>query len=287
MQGNAGNLSQADVTANKNFLGNMQFSPNNPYAMTSGPFKGMNAPGTSAFGSKTPKEMAQKWVKRYGDIEREKNSPMARKSQAMKNMATMNEAPPGKATGGIMRLGYAQGNPHQDQQDVQGPAHLSHNAPVDRGPAHLSHNAPSGGGNNQGPRIGPVIDKGANIAKTVLPFLNPKNANILSMGLGLKGLYDTWQNRDNNLNTGDMIYGVGNNQSSLDNNNVSGQLMADISQADIDAFLDNSAMFENLDNDTVSTIISDKTGNKTLTPNDVGIIRKYKDKTRTTGKFVV
>jgi len=65
MQGNAGNLSQDDVDANTKFLGDMQFSPNNPYAMTSGPFKGMNAPGTSAFGSKNPQEMATKWLKKY------------------------------------------------------------------------------------------------------------------------------------------------------------------------------------------------------------------------------
>ena len=104
MQGNAGNLSQADVTANKNFLGNMQFSPNNPYAMTSGPFKGMNAPGTSALGSKNPKEMAQRWVEKYGDVQHS-TPEMQAKSQSIKNMATMNEAPPGKASGG--RIGFA------------------------------------------------------------------------------------------------------------------------------------------------------------------------------------
>ena len=66
MQGNAGKLSKEDIIANKNFIGNMQFSPNNPYAMTSGLFKGMNAPGTSALGSKTSTEMAQKWLDKYG-----------------------------------------------------------------------------------------------------------------------------------------------------------------------------------------------------------------------------
>ena len=69
MQGNAGTLSQADVNANTNFLqnygvggGNISFAPNNPYQMTSGPFAGLNAPGSSFFGSKTPQEMAQKWA---------------------------------------------------------------------------------------------------------------------------------------------------------------------------------------------------------------------------------
>ena len=60
---------------------------------------------------------------------------------------------------------------------------------------------------------------------------------------------------------------------------------ADISKADIQAYLDNEVMFEALDNDTVSSIIKDKTGNTTLSKEDVGIIRKYKDKTKPTGKF--
>ena len=66
MQGNAGNLSQANVDANTNFLRNNKvgFAQNNPYQMYNpgGPFHGMNAPGSSAFGSKTPQEMAQKWM---------------------------------------------------------------------------------------------------------------------------------------------------------------------------------------------------------------------------------
>ena len=110
MQGNAGELSKEDVIANKNFIGNMQFSPNNPYAMTSGPFQGMNAPGTSALGSKTPQEMAQKWMEKYGEINYQ-TPKMQQKQQQIKNIATMNQAPPGKdmATGGIMRLGYFTG----------------------------------------------------------------------------------------------------------------------------------------------------------------------------------
>ena len=110
MQGNAGELSKEDVIANKNFIGNMQFSPNNPYAMTSGPFQGMNAPGTSALGSKTPQEMAQKWMEKYGEMNYQ-TPKMQQKQQQIKNIATMNQAPPGKdmATGGIMRLGYFTG----------------------------------------------------------------------------------------------------------------------------------------------------------------------------------
>ena len=110
MQGNAGELSKEDVIANKNFIGNMQFSPNNPYAMTSGPFQGMNAPGTSALGSKTPQEMAQKWMEKYGEMNYQ-TPKMQQKQQQIKNIATMNQAPPGKdmASGGIMRLGFFEG----------------------------------------------------------------------------------------------------------------------------------------------------------------------------------
>ena len=60
---------------------------------------------------------------------------------------------------------------------------------------------------------------------------------------------------------------------------------ADISKADIKAYMDNETMFNNVDDDTVATIISNKTGNTTLTPKDVRVIRKYKDKTKPTGKF--
>ena len=34
--------------------------------MIGGPFAGMNAPGTSLLGSKTPQEMAQKWMQKHG-----------------------------------------------------------------------------------------------------------------------------------------------------------------------------------------------------------------------------
>ena len=37
--------------------------------MTSGPFAGRNLPGTSMFGSKTPQQMAQNWMSKYGSME--------------------------------------------------------------------------------------------------------------------------------------------------------------------------------------------------------------------------
>ena len=122
MQGNAGRLNKADITANTDFLqnygvggGNISFAANNPYQMTSGPFQGMNAPGSSAHGSKTSAEMAGKWLEKYGDIQRTPGSPMADKRAGMVKMAGPGKEDynspqhPGKATGGIMRLGYANG----------------------------------------------------------------------------------------------------------------------------------------------------------------------------------
>ena len=37
--------------------------------MTSGPFAGRNLPGTSMFGSKTPQQMAQNWMSKYGSMD--------------------------------------------------------------------------------------------------------------------------------------------------------------------------------------------------------------------------
>ena len=62
--------------------------------MTSGPFAGKNAPGTSMFGSKTPKEMAQKWVDKYGD-KQYTTKKQQQKQQEIINIATMNQGPPG------------------------------------------------------------------------------------------------------------------------------------------------------------------------------------------------
>ena len=222
MQGNAGNLSQADVTANKNFLGNMQFSPNNPYAMTSGPFKGMNAPGTSAFGSKTPQEMAQKWTEKYGGVDYQTEKQMA-KQKDMRDMAAGNtNLPPSeKAQGGIMRLGYAQGNPHQDQDPGLG---MSPGAAQARGLGAIHHGSTTSGnlhagnvgggqvgGNNQGQGIGPVIDTGANILQGILPFMDPKKANMFGLGLSI---YDIIKHK-NKVKEEEMIYGTDGNQAVL------------------------------------------------------------------------
>jgi len=62
--------------------------------MTSGPFAGRNLPGTSMFGSKTPQEMAQKWVDKYGD-KQYTTKKQKQKQQQIKNIATMNQGPAG------------------------------------------------------------------------------------------------------------------------------------------------------------------------------------------------
>ena len=62
--------------------------------MTSGPFAGKNAPGSSMFGSKTPKEMAQKWVDKYGD-KQYTTKKQQQKQQEIINIATMNDGPAG------------------------------------------------------------------------------------------------------------------------------------------------------------------------------------------------
>ena len=55
--------------------------------MVGGPFAGMNAPGTSAFGSKTSQEMAQKWALK--NQHRQYTTPkMQQKQQNIINIAT-------------------------------------------------------------------------------------------------------------------------------------------------------------------------------------------------------
>jgi len=104
-------LTPQQIAMNKQFFqtGNMGRpvgigTQQNPFQMTSGPFQGMNAPGTSAFGSKTSQEMAQKWMNKYGGI-KYTTPRMQKKKKFMKNMATMNQGPASshaeaQATGG-------------------------------------------------------------------------------------------------------------------------------------------------------------------------------------------
>ena len=61
-------LTQQQRDMNNKFLTSqgIGFMQNNPYQMVGGPFHGMNAPGTSAFGSKDVDQMATKWLNKYG-----------------------------------------------------------------------------------------------------------------------------------------------------------------------------------------------------------------------------
>ena len=106
------------------------------------------------------------------------------------------------ATGGIMRLGYAQGNPHQDQDPGLG---MSPGEAQARGLSAIHHgsttsgnlhagNVGGEGGNNQAQGIGPVIDTGANILQGILPFMDPKKANMFGLGLSI---YDIIRHKNN------------------------------------------------------------------------------------------
>ena len=58
-------LTPAQQQANKVFLRGVQRDPQTGRMIT-GPFAGLNAPGSSFFGSKTPQEMANKQIAKYG-----------------------------------------------------------------------------------------------------------------------------------------------------------------------------------------------------------------------------
>jgi len=66
--------------------------------MTSGPFAGKNLPGTSMFGSKTPKEMAQNWMKKHGSMDYQTESQMAKQKEARDIAAGNLNLPPTERT---------------------------------------------------------------------------------------------------------------------------------------------------------------------------------------------
>ena len=53
--------------ANQNYINQYGRTPQGRLA--TGDFAGLNAPGTSMFGSKSQQEMAQNWMDKYGDVE--------------------------------------------------------------------------------------------------------------------------------------------------------------------------------------------------------------------------
>ena len=76
--------------------------------MMGGPFAGQNLPGTSMFGSKTPQEMAQKWVSNYGDMEY-KTKKQQQKQIQMQEIAGENGGT-GSSGGGAQAAGDLAGD---------------------------------------------------------------------------------------------------------------------------------------------------------------------------------
>jgi len=62
-------VSDADRTANKQFMQEQGIGVDNTGRMTSGDFIGQNLPGKSGWGSANFGEMAQNWVDKFGDVE--------------------------------------------------------------------------------------------------------------------------------------------------------------------------------------------------------------------------
>jgi hypothetical protein len=97
--------------------------------MMGGPFAGQNLPGTSMFGSKTPQEMAQKWLAKYGD-KQYKTKKQQQKQQQIKNIVTMNQAPPGQ-NGGVNGGTGSPGGGAQAAGDLAGGS--AYSSPFNRG----------------------------------------------------------------------------------------------------------------------------------------------------------
>ena len=66
--------------------------------MTSGPFAGKNAPGSSMFGSKTPQEMAQNWMKKHGSRDYQTEKQMAKQKEIRDIAAGNINLPPSERT---------------------------------------------------------------------------------------------------------------------------------------------------------------------------------------------
>jgi len=224
MQGNAGQLSHADIIANKNFLGNMKFSPNNPYAMTSGLFKGKNAPGSSAFGSKNPKEMAQKWMEKFGGVDHTSSAMQEKKDQMRQ---TAGYAPHHSySSGGISRLGYLYGGMSHPggRRGFPGGAGREDYSPMGT----TSSGALSSGANYGAPGTGDgqhvktktvhspeekpdYVGKGLSGLSKIVPFItDPKKANMFGLSLEIINML---KNKDK-VSQEDMIYGTNEKQTS-------------------------------------------------------------------------
>jgi len=93
--------------------------------MVGGPFAGRNLPGTSMFGSKTPQEMAQNWMKKYGDMEY-KTKKQQQKQEQIKNLANIKPKTPSRpyvAPLGPRGNGGNQGNQGNQSHRGGAPSH--------------------------------------------------------------------------------------------------------------------------------------------------------------------
>jgi len=62
--------------------------------MVGGPFAGRNLPGTSMFGSTTPQEMAQKWMKKHGSRDYQTEKQIAKQKEIRDIAAGNTNLPP-------------------------------------------------------------------------------------------------------------------------------------------------------------------------------------------------
>ena len=86
--------------------------------MTSGPFAGRNLPGTSLMGSKTPQQMAQNWMSKYGSMDYNTERQIAKQKEIRDIAAGNLNLPPSERTVTPTRTHTPSGpthSPHRDQ----------------------------------------------------------------------------------------------------------------------------------------------------------------------------
>ena len=66
--------------------------------MIGGPFAGRNLPGTSMFGSKTPQQMAQNWMSKYGRMDYNTERQIAKQKEIRDIAAGNRNLPPSERT---------------------------------------------------------------------------------------------------------------------------------------------------------------------------------------------
>ena len=86
--------------------------------MVGGPFAGRNLPGTSMFGSKTPQQMAQNWMSKYGSMDYNTERQIAKQKEIRDIAAGNTNLPPSERTITPTRTHTPSGpthSPHRDQ----------------------------------------------------------------------------------------------------------------------------------------------------------------------------